>query len=956
MLRVKGRVLRWVGGAAVLGACVVLSPGLSSAAGVSETEIRYLSGTGKDDAVAWDFFCTGGRMSGAWSRIRVPSCWEQEGFGIYNYGVVFHKKGDDPAGLAKEQGRYRHEFTAPAEWGGRTVRLVFEGVMTDAEVKVNGRSAGPVHQGAFYRFKYDVTGLLKLGETNLLEVTVGKESANKSVNEAERRGDYWNFGGIFRPVYLEALPTQSIDRVAIDARADGSFVAQIALGSATMSRRRLEARILDASGAAVGAPFGVDVPPRAERAVMRTRIADPRLWTAETPHLYRVRIALSERGLERHVTSATFGFRTFEVRPGDGLYLNDRKIVLKGVNRHSFWPESGRTLSREQNYADARLMKEMNMDAVRMSHYPPDGDFLDACDELGLYVLDELGGWHAAYDTAVGRTLVGEMVRRDVNHPSVLLWDNGNEGGWNTELDGEFAKWDPQGRVVLHPWETFGAINTAHYRSYGETQEHLRRPTIFMPTEFLHGLYDGGHGAGLWDYWELMRRHPRSAGGFLWVFADEGVVRTDENGRIDNVGNYGADGIVGPHHEREGSFNTIREVWSPIQIGPERLPADFSGGLRVENRYDFTNLERCTFAWELARFARAEDGRAGHTRIAEGEVSGPSVAPRAAGAVQLPLPTGWRDADVLYVTAKNPEGQPLWTWSWDWQKEGNVLSLSTAAAFNDTGGELVVTAGPLSLRFDRATGELAGVGQGARTFALGHGPRFVAARRGDRTLDGTVSCGLAKGIDRVYGDVSGQSPLLRIGARRDGEAVIVEAEYGGPLRRARWTIGGDGAVRLDYEYAYEGIVELMGIAFDYPEANVQSLRWLGRGPYRVWQNRLHGTTLDVWENAYNDPVPGESFSYPEFKGYFRDWRWARFETTEGVITVGNDAPGGFLGVFTPRDGRDALLYTLPPTGIAALDVIPAVRNKVNATDLVGPSSQPQRVSGARRGTLRFRFE
>ncbi len=196
----------------------------------------------------------------------------------------------------------------------------------------------------------------------------------------------------------------------------------------------------------------------------------------------------------------------------------------------------------------------MNMNAVRLSHYPPDPEFLEACDELGLYVMDELAGWHGKYDTPTGKKLIESLVTRDVNHPSVIWWSNGNEKGWNKELDSEFNLWDPQKRPVLHPQGNFGGFETMHYRSYGETQEYMRLPEIFMPTEILHGLYDGGHGAGLFDYWELMRHHARFAGAFLWVFADEGVKRVDKGGFIDNQGNWGADGIVGPHHEKRAAF------------------------------------------------------------------------------------------------------------------------------------------------------------------------------------------------------------------------------------------------------------------------------------------------------------------------------------------------------------------------------------------------------------------
>ena len=157
------------------------------------------------------------------------------------------------------------------------------------------------------------------------------------------------------------------------------------------------------------------------------------------------------------------------------------------------------------------------MNAVRMSHYPPDTHFLDICDSLGLYVLDELAGWQAAYDTKVGTILVGDMVARDVNHPSILLWDNGNEGGWNTALDSVFGNRDIQKRTVLHPGGgTFNGVNDQHYSYYATVQKNLSGNTLYLPTEFLHGLYDGGQGAGLYDYWNLMGTKPMGLGGFLW--------------------------------------------------------------------------------------------------------------------------------------------------------------------------------------------------------------------------------------------------------------------------------------------------------------------------------------------------------------------------------------------------------------------------------------------------------
>ena len=922
----------------VAGLLLGVGAGVRAQTNDTRTQVRYLSGTGKDDAVEWEFYCTAGRRSGAWTKIPVPSNWEQHGFGAYNFGRPYDEQKNP---VAREQGKYRLRFFVPASWKGRAVRIVFDGVMTDAEVSVNGKSAGPTHQGAFYRFKYDITPLLNYGARNLLEVNVSKVSSNESVNRAERFGsDYWVFGGIFRPVYLEALPAAHIDRTAIDARADGRFSADVHLGG-DIEDGRVLGQILDARGRAVGLPFESPVIKGNSPVRLETKIDAPKLWTAETPNLYRVRLTLTQSSKPTHTVNERFGFRTFEVRAGDGLYLNGQRIILKGTNRHSFWPESGRTTSRRISYEDARLLKEMNNNAVRMSHYPPDEHFLEACDELGLYVLDELGGWQRAYDTETGRRLIGELVRRDVNHPSILFWDNGNEGGWNRENDEEFAKWDPQKRPVLHPWENFRGVNTDHYESFESHSRIAAGRDIYMPTEFLHGLYDGGAGAGLWDYWEVLRGSRVGAGGFIWAMLDECVARTDRGGRLDCAGNQGADGVVGPRREREGSFYAVREIWSPVQLkGAERLTDAPHLSFSVENRFDFTNLSACSFEWQLARFPSPSEKRSGHVAVAAGKMKGPNVPPHGAGELKVNLPPSRKTADALYLTAKDPAGRGLWTWSWELKRatappravEGRVLT-------REEGGSLYAQAGALELRFDKRTGLLAEVRRGGQLIPFGNGPRFLAFRR-----DG-----------RKYVDISGPSEKLFFEPHMEGGDLVVDTHYNGALKRARWRVSPDGAVRLDYEYAFDGAVDLLGVQFDAPEREMRGVRWLGRGPYRVWRNRTHGARLDVWENAYNDTTPGESWDYPEFKGYFAGWRWATFETTAGGVTLFNESGGSHLGVYKPRDGRDGV-GDFPETGLAVLDVIPAVGSKFQPPDQLGPQSKQRQVSGTTHRSLLFRFQ
>jgi beta-galactosidase/beta-glucuronidase len=332
---------------------LLLSTFLMSAASENQRQIIYLSGRGYNDTKTWEFFCTGGRNSGYWTKIEVPSCWEQQGFGNYEYGRNSYSFGPRYK-YADEKGLYKYNFQVSASWKGKTVNIVFEGSMTDTEVKINGQPAGEIHQGGFYRFKYNITDKLIYGTSNLLEVTVSKLSADESVNRAERYGDYWNFGGIFRPVFLEIFPMEYIERVTINARADGSFAMDI-FPENISAQRSFSAEIINADGTIAGGAT-VMLQPDDSVVTVKCKINNPLLWTSETPNLYRVRYYLKSGRKVLFSASEKFGFRTIEVRHGDGIYLNGTKIKMKGVNRHCFWPESGRTLNYDLCLMDVLLI------------------------------------------------------------------------------------------------------------------------------------------------------------------------------------------------------------------------------------------------------------------------------------------------------------------------------------------------------------------------------------------------------------------------------------------------------------------------------------------------------------------------------------------------------------------------------------------------------------------------
>ena len=915
-----------------------------AASGQQKTEYHYLSGHGKDDAVQWNFFCTEGRNSGKWTKIAVPSNWELQGFGGYDYGKS-GKKNRKLHALKehKEEGLYKREFSVPQNWQGKRIKIIFEGSMTDTEVKINGKLAGPIHQGGFYRFSYDITDLLHSGK-NLLEVKVSKVSANPSVETAERAADYWVFGGIYRPVYLEVLPAEYLDWSSVDADADGSFKLDLYLKHIAKADNIL-ARILDKDGKQLGSEMRVAINKDQQKAHVSTTVSGHKLWTAESPNLYHVEVQLRQGEDLVHTFKRRFGFRTFEVRVGDGFYLNGKKIRFKGVNRHCFWPDSGRTLTRELSYADARLIKEMNMNAVRMAHYPPDVHFLEACDELGLYVLDELCTWQEpAYDTPTARRLVAQTVKRDQMHPSILFWCNGNEGGWNNEVNDDYAIYDLQERTVLHPWELFNNVDTDHYYGRGREgfsfiEEKLEGENIYLPTEFLHGLYDGGGGAGLDDFWKLVTRSKLGGGGFLWVFADEGVVRTDQNGEIDTFGSYAPDGVVGPYREKEGSFYTIKQIWSPVQVLNEALPKE--GILKLENAYDFRNLDSCSFKWQLVKFATLAEAKSGHSTLSQQTLRGPSVAPGKQGELKLNLPEDWQQSDALYVTAYDQEDKELFTWSWSIQQPSSHLQRTLGKRgkgklnVEEDGDSLRVSAATFTAEFDRRNGLLRSLNDGHKKLSLSNGPRIAHTPKAPAPA---------------------AAQEIRISEEQD-HVVLEVIKPGNGLDELTWKIHSNGHLEMKCSYSCNGSYDFHGVSFDYPEQLVTAKRWLGDGPYRVWKNRMKGTKFDVWKADHNDFTPGKSWGYPEFQGYFTNINWLKLSTKEGELTIGVDQPNLFLRLYDPRKGphkgKNFTSGIDVPGDISFLHAIDAVGTKFFGPSKLGPQGQKNQAGGQYKISLRF---
>lgn len=903
------------------------------------TQKQYLSGTDKDNTVAWDFYCSDGMQSKKWSKIAVPSCWELQGFGNYNYGRDYKAKKE----YHNEFGMYKHEFFVAKDWENKEVKIVFEGVMTDAELKINGKLAGEIHQGAFYEFKYTISKLLKYGAKNQLEVKVHKMSSNKSINAAERNSDFWIFGGIYRPVYLEVLPKENINRVAIDSKADGSIKAELFTNS--QKAKAVKVVLQDDLGNRIEELSIENLEQTKEKIAFTSVAKNVKTWNPEKPNMYQLQIELlDKKGETLHQIHQKIGFRTVEVRESDGIYVNNQKIKFKGINRHSFHPESGRTTSKALSLEHIKMIKDMNMNAVRMSHYPPDVHFLEACDSLGLFVINEVCTWHIPYlDEKVGEKIIKEAVVRDVNHPSIVLWANGNETGWNTQLDDDYAKWDIQQREVIHPWGIFKKTNTYHYVHYhGLAYDGYAKDKISFPTEFMHGLYDGGHGAGLDDYWKLMWQMPLNAGGFLWDFADEAVVRTDKNGVLDADGNHAPDGIVGPYGEKEGSYFTVKEVWSPIFIEDRYIREGFNGVFNVENRYHFTDINACSINAKWVTF-EGPNGVVKEKIVAQSNVKIPSIAPGNKGSFKVNLPQDWQNTDALYLTATDPHGMEIFTWSYpvkmpkSYNQDKLRYTRNGKLKVDKNEEEIKISTKELEFTFSAKTGLIEKVFKNGVTIPLSNGPIVLDSKEQVQSV--TVS-------------TSKENVVVTALFKKKKKYWDWKENIEMYQDLIKWTIHSNGLV--DLHTSSKGgrkTKGFKGITFSFPETEVAGMKWLGDGPYRVWRNRMKGTQLKVWENDYNNTITGESgYVYPEFKGYFSSIYWAKVRgNNNNGFKVYCHSDHTFLRMLTPDQPAEPMLgatVTKFPSGdISFVKNIPPIGTKFKKIGEMGPTSNEEMIFG-----------
>lgn len=578
----------------------------------------------------------------AWANLQVPSNWELNGFGVPIYTNITypHPKNPPFIGADNPVGTYRKTFTVPDQWDQKEVLLHFGSISGCAFVYVNGKKVG-MSKASKTPAEFNITKYLKKGP-NLLAVQVFRWHDGSYLEDQ----DFWRLSGIERDVYIYALPKLSIwdffIKGDLDAQyVDGRFSAAVDLrqfNGNSIKNGSLSVALLDKSGNSV---FSKETRFKLDADSMQTVnfsavIKKPLKWTGESPNLYDCVLTLKdERGKVLNVVASKVGFRKVEIKNAR-LLVNGVAISVHGVNRHEHDDVTGHTNSKELMLKDIKLMKELNVNAVRLSHYPNDPLWYKLCDQYGVYLVDEanieshgmgaefqswfdktkhpayLSEWAAAHTDRTVR-----MVERDKNHPSVIIWSLGNECG-NGPVFHDNYKWIKQrdgSRPVQfeqagEDWNT--DIVCPMYPGIGSMKKYAadttkKRPYIMC--EYAHAM--GNSNGNFQEYFDIIRSSQNMQGGFIWDWVDQGLKTKDANGRpfwayggdlgsfhLQNDENGVADGIISSDRTPDPGAYEVKKVYQYVIFKASDLA---KGMIQVENVFDFTDLDRYNFKWELLR-------------------------------------------------------------------------------------------------------------------------------------------------------------------------------------------------------------------------------------------------------------------------------------------------------------------------------------------------------------------
>ena len=596
-----------------------------------------------------------------WGEMPVPGMWELNGYGEPMYlNIGYPWRGhyvNNPPYPATEHnyvGQYRRSFTVDKSWIGKQICLCIGSATSNVRVWVNGKMVG-YSEDSKLEARFDLTKYVRAGE-NLIALEIFRWCDGTYLEDQ----DFNRFAGIARGVYVYTREKERVEDINIVAGMDGRFTATAMV---TSGIRKVGFDITDKAGKTVYSGTAI---PRKSMAVVSGVVGNPTLWSAETPELYTLRVkAFGRRDLAESADVA-FGFRTVEIKNSQ-LLVNGRPILIKGVNRHEMNPYKGYVVSEADMIKDIRIMKGLNINAVRTCHYPDDPVWLSLCDKYGIYLVDEGNieshGMGYGKETLANRPdyqaahLIRDqrMVLRDINHPSVIVWSMGNEAG-NGENFSVCYDWikayDPSRPVQYE--RTGGGRNTdIHCPMYTtpdacEKESAGNPPKPLILCEYAHAM--GNSVGNFKEYWDLIRKYPTFQGGFVWDFVDQALRWPSSDGGTDHIFAFGGD--FNEFDPSDASFNCNGIIAADRTLHPHAYEIRYQyrniltrasdaakGKLDITNEFFFKDLGNYRMLWDIT---------VGGEKSLSGVVENLKVAPQETGKVTLAIPSAFPgDAEVF---------------------------------------------------------------------------------------------------------------------------------------------------------------------------------------------------------------------------------------------------------------------------------------------------------------------
>jgi beta-galactosidase len=870
----------------------------------------------------------------AWTLLDVPSCWQLHGYGIPIYVNFMNVDSKcpwgkvDPPRIPDDRnpvGSYRRAFELATDWSGRPVHIVFDGVESFFQVWLNGVFIGQAKDSRS-QTEFDLSPHLREG-TNLLAVQVFRYSDASYLEDQDK----WRLSGIYRDVTLVARqPIHIRDffvQASLDERyRDGLLQVELELNRTSVAVHEtlgIELELFDRSGAVV-------IPAETQRlagnnlaslrASFDLKVRGVEAWSAESPRLYTLLLTLrNQAGHVIETIPSQVGFRRVEIRDAQ-LQLNGRSLTLRGVNRHEMDPDTGYTVSRESMVRDILLMKRHNINAVRTSHYPNTPEWYDLCDLYGLYLVDEanIESHGIGYDPR--RTLaakaewkaahldrVANLVERDKNHPSVIIWSMGNEAGDGPNFQAAYA-WmkqrDPtrpvqyerarlQGHTDIYCPMYSHPDRLAEYAAWQPLLPMPRRPMILC--EYAHAM--GNSLGGLREYWNVIDASPILQGGFIWDWVDQALRKRDDQGRefwayggdygppdVPSDGNFNCNGLVQPDRTPSPALQEVKTVYQPIVVTAVDLRR---GKLRVHNRQAFTSMEPYEAAYNVT-----VDGRS----IVKAELKVPKVSPGQAKDLRVRLPsvpsstdqqyflnvtfalaadTLWAPQGHIVAHAQFPLNSPIRLPDAD-----RTTALTTE--IHTTEMAYTISASDFRLRINRQNGSLESyVHENRELISQALAPNFWRAQT-DNDSAGMNWMLTNLGLWQVAGPERVVTSTLATQLANQRKITIRGTMAEGHVDwTQQYEVSPAGVVHVVVQYMTETdmpeiprIGQQLALAREY-----DTVAWFGRGPHENYIDRREAARVGLYRMPLNEFT--HSYVRPQENANRTDVRWVAFTNTAG---------------------------------------------------------------------------